>query len=397
MVNEFDEKNQLIPEMISALVFIIGLFMAYPILVYPMVIYLAQSIRKTRKKNGAKVSASDETPEMDFLIAAYNEEEILEKKLRNTLELNYPREKLNIYVATDGSTDRTNQIVEGFFPAVKLIKTDTHAGKIIARNESVKLSNSPILVFSDANSMYEKNALKELVKPFADPNVGAVCGELKLIPNDNDRYDDDIEAQYWSWERWLKKQESQFFSTIGANGSIYAVRRECYEFLPDFAMDDLMVPVFVVLKGYKSVYQPSAVCYEKSTGRIDVEYRRHRRILARSLTSIWAFRKEISTAPIQFKFIFISHKLLRWLIPLWYQLLMLTTLAAPGVLSKIAFFFMLSFELFGFFIVRRNDVYQRLTPGGKRLSYAAGMLAAMIMGWVDFLKGKNYTVWQPER
>ena len=192
-------------------------------------------------------------PEVTLLIAAYNEEDVIEEKVKNSLALGYPQDKLHIVVVSDGSTDRTDEIVKKYEDrGVELFRTE-RLGKTVARNRAVENAKGELIVLTDANAFFRQDALKKLVKHFQDPGVGVVCGALVL------KRADGSENLYWRYEKLIKRLENKFHSIIGANGSIYAMRRELYDPLPPEVDDDFVEPLIVYMKGKKAVYELSLI------------------------------------------------------------------------------------------------------------------------------------------
>ena len=199
-------------------------------------------------------------PTVSMIISAHNEEKHIESKLDNTLKLVYPSDKLQIIVVNDGSTDKTEEIVKSF-EGIKLINL-THQGKTIAQNSGVKEATGNIVVFSDANNLYHLDAIKKLVAPFADDRIGVVCGQLKYNQGSV------AESRYWSFEFMLKKLESRRGSLLGANGSIYALRKEIYVPLPEDVISDLIEPIKIFGNGKDVIFESNAIATEESPGEV---------------------------------------------------------------------------------------------------------------------------------
>jgi cellulose synthase/poly-beta-1,6-N-acetylglucosamine synthase-like glycosyltransferase len=210
-------------------------------------------------------------PRVALVIAAYNEDDVIAAKLENALALDYPRELLRIIVASDASSDRTDEIVRGYAGrGVELVRAP-RGGKVNAQNHVVRtLLDVDVVAFSDANCAWEPDALAELVAPLADPRVAYVCGRLRLRSPEGTNQ----EGAYWRYEIWLRARESLVHSVTGGNGSIYAVRRERYEEVDPRFGHDLSFPYLMVKRGFRSVYAPRAVALEKMTTDLSDEFRR---------------------------------------------------------------------------------------------------------------------------
>jgi glycosyltransferase involved in cell wall biosynthesis len=230
---------------------------------YPLAAAALAQVRRRPVRTG------DGTPRVSVIVAAHDEEQVIERRLENLLELDYPREKLEIVVASDASTDRTDEIAAGFAPRVRLVRAP-RAGKVAAQNLAVRESDAEIVAFSDANATWAPDALRKLVRNFADPDVAYVFGRLNL----RDAAGGNREGLYWRYETWLRAQESLLHSTTGGYGSIYALRRSDYvEVDPRFG-HDLALPYVMVQRGRRAVYEPDAQAFETPTPTNEAEYRR---------------------------------------------------------------------------------------------------------------------------
>jgi cellulose synthase/poly-beta-1,6-N-acetylglucosamine synthase-like glycosyltransferase len=218
------------------------------------------------------VRSSAATPAVTVIVAAWNEETVIERRLENLLALDYPADRIEIVVASDASTDRTDELVEAFAARearVRLLRC-ARGGKVAAQNRAVRETDGEILAFSDANATWAPDALARLVTTFSDPDVAYACGRLVLT----DAEGSNREGVYWRFETWLREQESALGSVTGGNGAIYAVRRSDYvEVDPRFG-HDLSLPYVMVQRGRRAVYDPSALAFEKPTPELDTEYRR---------------------------------------------------------------------------------------------------------------------------
>jgi cellulose synthase/poly-beta-1,6-N-acetylglucosamine synthase-like glycosyltransferase len=218
------------------------------------------------------VRKADETPTVSVIVAAHDEESVIERRVANLLELDYPPDRVEIVVASDASTDRTDELVEAVSrrePRVRLLRCP-RGGKVAAQNVAVAETTGEIVAFSDANAAWDRQALRRLARNFADPGVAYVCGRMELTgPDGSNR-----EHAYWRYELFLRERESALGSITGGNGSIYAVRRRDYvEVDPRFG-HDLAFPYLMVQRGRRAVYEPEAVAYEKPSRDNEEEYRR---------------------------------------------------------------------------------------------------------------------------
>jgi cellulose synthase/poly-beta-1,6-N-acetylglucosamine synthase-like glycosyltransferase len=372
--------------------FWISVFMvAYPYVVYPAVLWLLAFWRRPRR-----YADPAGWPDATLIICAYNEAKVIGGKLDNSLALDYPADKLEILVISDCSDDGTDDIAASFAErGVRLHRVSERGGKTAAQNAAVRLARGGFLVFSDANSLYDPGALKALMRPFTDPKVGCVCGELHYT-NPNEAGAAKGEGVYWRYEQLLKRGESRLSSLVGANGSIYAMRYELFDELGPNIISDFIMPIRIWRKRYKVVYAPQAVAYESSGESFSVEFRRRTRIIARSLYGLWSEVGALN--PLRygfFSFQLLSHKLLRWLAPLFLILAFVTN----GLL--------VAHEPYGIFFAAQAVFYAlalvgNLAPGSLGrigLFYIPAYFCAInfgaLVGLWRFVSGERFKVWQP--
>jgi cellulose synthase/poly-beta-1,6-N-acetylglucosamine synthase-like glycosyltransferase len=258
---------------------------------------------------GRPVRKGDVAPRVRLVVAAWNEERVIERRLENLLELDYPADRLEIVVASDASTDATDELVDAVAarePRVRLVRAP-RGGKVAAQNLAVRESDADVLAFSDANATWAEDALTRLVRPFADPEVGYVCGRLRLLAaNGSNR-----EGAYWRYELAVRDSESRLHSVTGGNGAIYAVRRADYvEVDPRFG-HDLAFPYLMVQRGRRAVYEPGAVAYERPTPEIETEYRRKVRMFEHCWLIVFRGGLLRRLPPI-YRAEIVSHRLLRY-------------------------------------------------------------------------------------
>jgi cellulose synthase/poly-beta-1,6-N-acetylglucosamine synthase-like glycosyltransferase len=247
-----------------------------------------------------------------LIIPAYNEEKFIEEKILNSLASNYPADKLEIIISSDNSTDKTAEIVGKYTSKrIKFHDFKKRSGKMGVLNKTVPLANGDILVFTDANALFDKDAIRNMVRHFTDKNIGCVSGAKIITQGDSSTAKG--EGIYWRWESFLKKQESRFSSCVGADGAVYAIRKELYSFPSDdkIIMDDFSVSLKIIADGYRCIYDPEVKAYEESaTGIID-EFRRKGRIFAGSITVLSGMKNLLWPGSPIFLQLW-SHKVLRW-------------------------------------------------------------------------------------
>ena len=281
---------------------------AYVYLFYPVMLALVRpfAARPVRK-------ASIE-PTVCLFIPAHNEASVIQAKLRNALALDYPMDRLDIVVASDGSSDGTNDIVRQFSPRVQLLAFSLRRGKIATINEGIRSVHSDIVVFSDANTFLETDAVRSLVRNFADPAVGAVSGDVALVGERADL--GRSEDLYYVYERWLQQAESDIGSMIGADGALYAIRREL--FAPpadDTILDDMAIPMAVIRAGRRVVFETAARAYEQGSQTSTEEFARKVRVVAGAMQFMSRRESWVPLRSPQAVLSLISHKGLRWLSP----------------------------------------------------------------------------------
>jgi len=258
---------------------------------------------------------ADITPAVSLIVVAHNEAACIRKKLDNLLALDYPRDCLDIIVASDGSDDGTNDIVAQYeTKGIKLLALPRR-GKIPTLNAAVAHASGEILAFSDANSLYTPNALRSLARPFADASVGGVAGNQSYIDGDRGSSAAQGERVYWNFDQQLKRYQSAAGSVTSATGAIYAIRRELFEPVPSGVCDDAVISYRVVVRGFRMMFEPEAKAYESVSSSARAEFRRKVRICARGLRGLLAVPQLFH--PFHYGFYSLqlfSHKLLRWLL-----------------------------------------------------------------------------------
>ncbi len=277
---------------------------------YPLLLALVVRVRGARP-----VRRGDDLPSVSLVISAYNEADVIRRKLENTLQLDYPRERLEVVVISDASTDGTDEIAAEFTAqhGVLVARQPERAGKTAGLNRTVPVLRGDVVVFSDANALYERNALKMLVRNFADPNVGCVTGQARYVEGGKTAADAG-ERTYWDYEIYLKRLETAVGSTVGGDGAIYAIRAHLWKPLPSAGINDFLNPLQIVDAGWRAVYEPDAVCYEETAGTPGREYRRRVRIVSRSWRAVFQVPGVLN--PFRtgwFAVSVVSHKMLRWL------------------------------------------------------------------------------------
>ena len=280
---------------------------------YPALLWIL-----TRGKPAITHFREDSFPSVALIISCYNEADVIREKLQNALELDYPEKLLRIIVVSDGSDDGTDKLVREFTDTrVKLIRQEGRLGKTMGLNLAMEQVNEEVTVFSDANAMYAPDAIAKLVRNLVDPSVGYVVGAA-LYTDGSSGASAQNENLYWRYELAIKCMESRLHSVVGGDGAIYAIRTELWESLQQQDINDFVNPLQIVAKGYRGVFDAEAKCFEETAGDFDREVARKERIVNRSIRGL--MRVKATMNPLRsgvFSWQVISHKFLRWLIPLF--------------------------------------------------------------------------------
>jgi len=302
------------------------LLFAYPFGLYPALLDLFASWPE------APAETDGDRPMAALVVCALNEEKIIRQKLENSLALRYPSGKLRLVFISDGSTDATAEIIREFVPAgVELIDRKQRQGKTANLNQTLAARSEEILILSDANVLYHEDALMHLTAPFRDPRVGGVSG--KVILTDNPAALDAATGQYYSIEWTLQQKASAIYSMVGTDGAMYALRRKLFRPCPDDTIiEDFVIAMEIVRQGYRMLFEPRAFAWERGPASLREEFRRKVRIAAGAAQALIRGNAWPWGAPARYWFIFVSHKLLRWLSPLIGAVVLLVALLTLGSL-----------------------------------------------------------------
>ena len=298
---------------------------------YGILLYIIIRLKRLFKGNPVKspLPSDDELPTMTLMICAYNEEDVVAEKMLNTRALDYPKDKLRIMWVTDGSNDRTNELLAAY-PEVDVVFSPERRGKTAALKHGLRELQTRYVTFTDANTMINPEALREIARLFMDPTVGCVSGEKRVAARKEGEMAAEGEGLYWKYESTLKRWDSELYSAMGAAGELYAIDPALARDVPDEALlDDFMMSMYIVDEGRRIAYTPDAYAREYGSANIYEESKRKRRIAAGGLQSIWWLRRMLNPfrQPLV-AFQFISHRVLRWSItPVAMILLLLANIA----------------------------------------------------------------------
>jgi cellulose synthase/poly-beta-1,6-N-acetylglucosamine synthase-like glycosyltransferase len=288
------------------------LIIVYTYIGYGILLYILVKVKRLFKKRELLIHGNY-LPTVSILIAAYNEEDLIEEKLNNTLNLNYPKEKVQIIVITDGSTDLTVSKVREYQNVVLLHK-DQRAGKMAAIKRAIPYITGEVLLFTDANTFLNQLAVRELIKHYRNEQVGAVAGEKRIMVEESADASSAGEGFYWKYESFLKKCDYDLYSNVGAAGELFSIRTKLYEPVEaDTIIDDHMIAMRIAEKGYIIAYEPNAYAIETASANVEEELKRKIRIAAGGIQSILRLRKAANPFrnPV-LTFQYLSHRALRW-------------------------------------------------------------------------------------
>ena len=299
-------------EPLSLLFWILLFVVVYTYVGYGLVLFILINIKRLLKKN-KEISNPFYQPEVTLFIPAYNEKDYVDQKIKNSMELDYPMNKLKIYWVTDGSDDGTNKILKKY-ENVQVFHKAQRKGKIHAMNRVMPKVTTPIVIFSDANTLLGKDSIKHIVQCFANQKVGCVSGEKRIFNKDKDTASGAGEGLYWKYESTLKKWDAELHSVVGAAGELFAIRTELYkEVEQDTLLDDFIISLRVAQSGYTIQYNPNAFAIESASANVEEELKRKIRISAGGIQSVTRLRSLLNIFKYRtLSFQNFSHRVLRW-------------------------------------------------------------------------------------
>lgn len=341
--------------------------------------------------------SSSEPPSVAVLIPAYNEEDVIEDKILNSISLDYPTLKKDIYVITDGSTDRTVEIVKKYNNVILLHK-DERSGKVGAVNRAMDLIHAEVTVSTDANTLLNRDALKHLAASFSDPEVVAVSGEKKIISDRSENASGAGEGLYWKYESALKRLDSQVNTMVGAAGELIAYRTCRFERIPEnMIIEDFFMTMRFAEKGYKVAYEPKAYAVEKPSASVKDELIRKVRISAGAFQAILSFKHLLNPSHFNMlSFQYLSHRVLRWtLAPIALVTLLFSNLV---IVDSSEFYSNLAALQVTFYLMAgMGYLLKRFKLKMKMLHvpfYFCMMNYAVIIGFFRFMRGEQSVIWE---
>jgi cellulose synthase/poly-beta-1,6-N-acetylglucosamine synthase-like glycosyltransferase len=375
------------------LFFLILILIFYSFFIYQGILYLFGMAVMLDNTN----NSSDDLPTVTLIISAYNEEEVIRKKIENSMNLKYPRDKLEIMVVSDNSEDRTDGIVKEYENKGVILKASSvRRGKTAGLNDAVSVASGDIVVFTDADSMFDENAIIEMVRLYSNPGVGAVTGSTNYIDQKNGEMVV-TSSLYTRLERLTKRLESKIGSCVGADGAIFSIRKSLYIPLNDDDINDLVIPLNVVWQGYRVIYSDNVLCTEEPSISSGSAFSRQARITNRTLRALFRrlYLLNFIKYPL-FSFEMLSHKYIRLSVPF----LLIAILPINFSLLSESGFYIICFigQLLIYALALVGFIQEKYHLGSGRfiIAYHFMMVQVSILkGWLDFLSGENRVTWNP--
>jgi cellulose synthase/poly-beta-1,6-N-acetylglucosamine synthase-like glycosyltransferase len=374
-------------------------WVGYTYAVYPVVLFLLASLTQSvrdiafvlRRRNRREAARAETLPRISLLVAAYNEASVMEEKLRNTAALDYPAGQFELLLGLDASEDATPEIAARFArPGFHVMRFPARRGKLAVINDLAERATGDILVFSDANTMLDPAFLRHLARHFVRPEVGAVCGEMRLTDSSGRV---EMEGLYWRYEVSLKFLENRLNCVLGANGGAYAVRRSLYRPMVDWIVEDFQLPMEIRYEGHRVVYDPEAMATEEAAPSLAAEYRRKVRIAAGNFQTLLRNPGFLNPLRGLVAFAYVSHKVMRWLAPMF----LLAALGANALLlERPVYAAAFGAQLLFYAAAAIGYVQQR---GHKRpglfsaVFYFVTLNVALLHGMLRYVTGRQRALW----
>lgn len=371
--------------------FSVGL-VVYAYVLYPILITIFAKLFGTRH---VAIDCSDgHLPSLTLLICAHNEEAVIRERVENALAMDYPTDRMQILIASDGSDDGTAHIVRAFDKRITFLDFSTRRGKAATLNHAIQHATGEIVLLSDANTVIQSAAARRLVRWFVDPSVGVVCGKLQIRDSHTGM---NVDGAYWKYETFLKTQENRLGALLGSNGAIYAIRRSLFEPIPaNTIVDDFVIPLRAKIRaGCEIIYDDDAIGFEEAAPRLRDEFKRRVRIGAGGFQAIGMLGALVLPRFGWTAFAFLSHKVCRWISPM----AMIAALAAAAMLAvnDQRYRALFAAQLMFYAVA----VVAMCIPGSHRLlrpirlvSMFVSMNAALFLGCIRWMRGRQQGIWQ---
>ncbi|MEO8109707.1 MAG: glycosyltransferase family 2 protein [Ginsengibacter sp.] len=372
---------------------------AYSYVLYGILVWILISLRNIFFERDNNKFDPDFLPAVSLVIATFNEESIIRKKVANTFELDYPKDKLHIYFVTDGSTDNTNNILKSY-PNIHVLFRPERKGKVAAINHAMEFVKTPYVIFCDANTFLNKACIKEIIKHYIDEKTGAVAGEKKVIDtSQTNSAAGSGEGLYWKYESLLKKLDARFYTVVGAAGELFSIRTSLYEPVDTgILLDDFMISMNICRQGYRVMYEPAAYAMETPSMTIKEEQKRKIRISAGGFQSIYLLKDLLNIFKYgKLSFQYISHRVLRWAV--------CPVLLPIVFISNTILFFLAGSRIFDFLFITQIIFYVTAFTGWvfaqKNVKikafyvpyYFLFMNIALYAGFLRYIKKQQTVLW----
>ncbi len=368
---------------------------------YPLLLFAITRIRKIFRP-ATKNHTPFYEPNVCLFVTAYNERDFIRQKVGNSLQLDYPREKVQYLWITDGSNDGTPDLLKEY-PHNEVYHQPERRGKMHAMNRGMTFVNAPVVIFSDTNTILNKDAIRQIIACFSDPKTGCVAGEKRIVEHSADVAAAAGEGLYWRFESWIKQMDAEINSAVGAVGELFAIRRELFEEVePDTILDDFIISLRIAQKGYKIAYTPNAYAEESASLNVEEELKRKIRIAAGGIQSLSRLKHLLN--PFRYGILswqFFSHKVLRWtLAPVSLFLLLPVNLFIVLKGGEAFFSFFLYLQLFSYLLAFIGWKLENRMLRMKLLFipfYFVFIHYASILGIFRYIRGKQSVKWEKSR
>ncbi len=370
----------------------------YSYIGYGLIVYLCNKLKIFSKGKPDFPAGNTFEPAVTLVIAAYNEQDFIRQKIENSLALDYPPEKLTITFVADGSSDNTVSIIKEY-PRINLLYKNERRGKVAAMHRAMETITTPYVIFSDANTLLNKECIRNIIRHYADPEIGGVAGEKKVVSSFDTLEKDAGEGIYWKYESFLKKVDYEFYTVVGAAGELFSLQTRLYEHPGDnVLLDDFVISLRVCLKGYRVAYEPEAYALETPSLSLREERKRKIRISAGGFQSMVMLKDLLRfTRHKRLTFQYVSHRVLRWtLCPLMIPLIFLSNLLIV-LMDPSLFYILLLYAQIGFYF---GVLLGWLLPligikAGKFyvFYYFIFMNVSLYQGFFRYLRGKQSVIW----
>jgi len=364
----------------------------YSLIGYPLSLIILDKVVKKNIKFDTSLR-----PSVSIIIPAHNEEKVIETKLKNLVNLNYPKEKMEVIVASDHSTDQTNEIVEKFIKEneefnIKLYKVNRRLGKTNAQNEAVKIAKGEILVFSDANAILDKDSIIHLVSSFTSEDIIYVAGKLKYV-NSLEHLSSHAESVYWNYDLLMRRIESEIKSITAGNGAIYAIKREEYVDFDPIESHDSAVPIYAGLNNKRAVFNPKAIAYEKAGETTKDEFKRKVRMNRNILKFLFGYLKILNIFKYGwFSYFYFGHRLLRYSLFILHILLFVFNIIL--IHEKFIYIFLFGMQSLFYLLAFIGHAFRLKQKLFYFPYYYTLTILAQLIGAINQLTGKTKPFWE---